>query len=86
MGGVRLFCQNQKVFFRLSLGQQLSQSTVIQFSEVNFSKIVEGLRLLFFPDLSQAEAAQFRSLEENSLGYNNLLYIASILGSVAVLR
>lgn len=65
-----------------ALGQQLSQSTVIQFSEVNFSKIVEGLRLLFFPDLSQAEAAQFRSLEENSLGYNNLLYIASILAEL----
>lgn len=65
-----------------ALGQQLSQSTVIQFSEVSFSKIVEGLRLLFFPDLSQAEAAQFRSLEENSLGYNNLLYIASILAEL----
>lgn len=67
-----------------ALGQQLSQSTVIQFSEVNFSKIVEGLRLLFFPDLTQAEAAQFRSLEENSLGYNNLLYIASILAELTL--
>lgn len=65
-----------------ALGQQLSQSTVIQFSEVNFSRIVEGLRLLFYPDLSKAEAAQFRSLEENSLGYNNLLYIASILAEL----
>lgn len=57
---------------------------MIQFSEVNFSKIVEGLRLLFFPDLTQAEAAQFRSLEENSLGYNNLLYIASILAELTL--
>ncbi|HBO5156362.1 ATP-dependent nuclease [Pseudomonas aeruginosa] len=65
-----------------ALGQQLSQSTVIQFSEVNFSKIVEGLRLLFFPDLSHAKVTQFRSLEENSLGYNNLLYIASILAEL----
>lgn len=65
-----------------ALGQQFSQSTVIQFSEVNFSKIVEGLRLLFFPNLSQADATQFRSLEENSLGYNNLLYIASILAEL----
>lgn len=67
-----------------ALGQKLSQSTMIQFSEVNFSKIVEGLRLLFFPDLSKAEAAQFRSLEENSLGYNNLLYIASILAELVL--
>lgn len=69
---------------RKALGQQLSQSTLIQFSEVNFSKIVEGLRLLFFPDISQANVAQFRSLEENSLGYNNLLYIASILAELVL--
>lgn len=65
-----------------ALGQHFSQSTIIQFSEVNFSKIVEGLRLLFFPNIAQVEAAQFRSLEENSLGYNNLLYIASILAEL----
>ncbi|MDL2424615.1 AAA family ATPase, partial [Pseudomonas sp. BAgro211] len=65
-----------------ALGLNLSQGTLIQFSEVNFSKIVEGLRLLYYPDLSEAAATQFRSLEENSLGYNNLLYIASILAEL----
>ena len=65
-----------------ALGMKLSQGTVIQFSEVNFLKIVEGLRLLYFPDISKVDASQFRSLEENSLGYNNLLYVASILAEL----
>lgn len=75
---------NQRIgdSLKAALGAQLSQGTMIQFSEVSFSRIVEGLRLLYFPDLSKADAAQFRALEENSLGYNNLLYIASILAEL----
>lgn len=69
---------------RAALGMHLSQSTLIQFSEVSFSRIVEGLRLLYFPNLSKAEATQYRALEENSLGYNNLLYIASILAELTL--
>lgn len=75
---------NQRIgeSLKAALGAHLSQGTMIQFSEVSFSRIVEGLRLLYFPDLSKADAAQFRALEENSLGYNNLLYIASILAEL----
>lgn len=75
---------NQRIGDNLkaALGIHLSQGTLIQFSEASFSRIVEGLRLLYFPDLAQADPAQFRSLEENSLGYNNLLYIASILAEL----
>ncbi|WP_313026341.1 ATP-dependent nuclease [Pseudomonas lopnurensis] len=75
---------NQRIGDNLkaALGMHLSQGTLIQFSEVSFSRIVEGLRLLYFPDLTQADPTQFRSLEENSLGYNNLLYIASILAEL----
>jgi len=69
---------------RAALGMHLSQSTLIQFSEVSFSRIVEGLRLLYFPNLSKAEVTQYRALEENSLGYNNLLYIASILAELTL--
>lgn len=69
---------------KAALGMHLSQSTLIQFSEVSFSRIVEGLRLLYFPNLGEAEANQFRALEENSLGYNNLLYIASILAELTL--
>lgn len=69
---------------RAALGERLSQNTMIQFSESNFTRIVEGLRLLYFPNSSPAELSQFRSLDENSLGYNNLLYIASILAELMV--
>ncbi|VTR23704.1 Uncharacterised protein [Serratia fonticola] len=42
---------NQRIGDNLkeALGMHLSQGTLIQFSEVNFSKIVEGLRLLYYP-------------------------------------
>jgi predicted ATP-dependent endonuclease of OLD family len=69
---------------RSALGERLSQNTMIQFSESNFTRIVEGLRLLYFPNGSPVELSQFRSLDENSLGYNNLLYIASILAELIV--
>jgi predicted ATP-dependent endonuclease of OLD family len=77
---------NQRIgdSLKAALGMHLSQSTLIQFSEVSFSRIVEGLRLLYFPNLAEADATQFRSLEENSLGYNNLLYIASILAELVL--
>lgn len=66
-----------------ALGTVFGQDTNIRFSETNFSRIVENLRLLFFP---QANATiprdAFRSLEENSLGYNNLLYLATVLAEL----
>jgi predicted ATP-dependent endonuclease of OLD family len=65
-----------------AIGESLAQGTRIQFSESDFSRIVESLRLLYFPDLSAVDASQFRSLNENSLGYNNLIYIASILAEL----
>jgi len=66
-----------------ALGQFFSQDTSIQFSEVNFSRIVEGLRLLFFPVLGGTDNKElYRSLEENSLGYNNVLYLATVLAEL----
>jgi len=67
-----------------AIGQNFAQGTRIQFSESEFSRIVEGLRVLFFPDLSVVEANLFRSLSENSLGFNNLIYIASILAELTL--
>lgn len=67
-----------------AIGQHFAQGTRLQFSENDFSRIVEGLRLLYFPDLSAADAALFRSLSENSLGFNNLIYMASILAELTL--
>jgi predicted ATP-dependent endonuclease of OLD family len=66
-----------------SLGSVFGQNTHIQFSEVNFNRIVESLRLLFFPDVkADCSPSDWRALEENSLGYNNLLYLATVLAEL----
>lgn len=67
---------------RESFGPFFGQDTRIQFSEFNFNRIVESLRLMFFPEMVGASSADFRVLEENSLGYNNLLYIATVLAEL----
>lgn len=66
-----------------ALGAVFSQDTLIQFSEANFNRIVESLRLLFFPETARSvDQEAFRALEENSLGYNNLLYLATVLAEL----
>ncbi len=67
---------------RESFGPVFGQDTHIQFSEVSFNRIVESLRLMFFPEINVASSADFRALEENSLGYNNLLYLATVLAEL----
>lgn len=67
-----------------AIGHYFGQSTRIQFAESDFTKIVESLTLLFFPDMKPTDESLFRSLSQNSLGYNNLLYIASILAELTL--
>lgn len=69
-----------------SVGQIFGQDASIQFSEINFDRIVERLRLLFYPLLpgngTPTGLHMFRELEENSLGFNNILYLATILAEL----
>ncbi|NUW73269.1 AAA family ATPase [Vibrio mediterranei] len=67
-----------------AIGHHFGQKTRIQFAESDFTKIAESLTLLFFPDMSADDQDLFRSLSQNSLGYNNLLYIASILAELTL--
>lgn len=67
-----------------AIGAVFGQDTNIRFSEPSFNRIVENLRLLFFPRVNTTISRDaFRSLEENSLGYNNLLYLATVLAELA---
>jgi predicted ATP-dependent endonuclease of OLD family len=67
-----------------AIGSVFGQDTLIRFSESSFSRIVESLRLFFYPRLQDGtEQDLFRSLEENSLGYNNLLYLATVLAELS---
>ncbi len=69
-----------------SVGQIFGQDASIQFSEINFDRIVERLKLLFYPLLPNNGTTtgqnMFRELDENSLGYNNILYLATILAEL----
>lgn len=72
-----------KKYLKKSLGTVLGQDSLIQFSEVNFDRIVERLRLLFYPKIDDSTKAElFRDISENSLGYNNILYLASVLAEL----
>jgi len=66
-----------------SVGPVFGQDASLQFSEINFDRIVERIRLLFYPMLPESGSSNnidmFRELNENSLGYNNILYLATIL-------
>jgi len=68
-----------------AMGNVFSQDTLIQFSEVDLNRIVENLRLLFFPNIQAGTTNdKFRNLDENSLGYNNLLYLATVLAELTI--
>lgn len=77
---------NEKIRSALlkAIGKVFGQDTTIRFSESNFNSIVESLRLFFFPcQLADGTHDHFRDLEENSLGYNNLLYLATVLAELS---
>lgn len=69
-----------------ALGTVFGQSTKIQFNDLNYERIVEALRLVFFPEISEKEDIVYRNLFENSLGYNNLIYLATILAEFEGLK
>jgi putative ATP-dependent endonuclease of OLD family len=66
-----------------SVGPLFGQDTSLQFTQINFDRIVERIRLLFYPLLPESgtvnKVEMFRELNENSLGFNNILYLATIL-------
>ena len=69
-----------------SLGTQLGQSINLQFSETTFNKIVENIRMVFFPHCGETNIEKFRDLATNSLGYNNLLYIATVFSELELIK
>lgn len=72
-----------KKYLKESLGTFLGQDALIQFSEVKFDRIIERLRILFYPKISNSTNPElFREISENSLGYNNILYLATVLAEL----
>lgn len=69
-----------------ALGKKLGQSINLQFSETTFNRIVENIRMVFFPNTGETDIAKFRDLATNSLGYNNLLYIATVFAELELIK
>lgn len=67
-------------------GSVFGQSISIRFNEMSYERIVESLQLLFADKLDVDETTIFNNLCENSLGYNNLIYIATILAEFEGLK
>jgi len=69
-----------------TLGQRLGQSINLQFAETTFNKIVESIKMVFFPGIQQNDPDKYRDIATNSLGYNNLLYIATVFAELELLK
>lgn len=69
-----------------TLGHRLGQSINLQFAETTFNKIVESIKMVFFPGIKQTDSQKFRDIATNSLGYNNLLYIATVFAELELLK
>ena len=69
-----------------ALGKKLGQSVNLQFSETTFNRIIENIRMVFFPHTGETDIAKFRDLATNSLGYNNLLYIATVFAELELIK
>ena len=75
---------NNKIYE--TLGDHLGQSINLQFSETTFNKIIENIRMVFFPQINETDILKFRDLATNSLGYNNLLYIATVFSELELIK
>lgn len=69
-----------------SLGNELGQSINLQFSEITFNKIIQNIKMVFFPHIGEKDIYRFRELTTNSLGYNNLLYIATVFAELELIK
>ena len=71
---------------RNSMGNIFGQSVNLQFSESTFSSILQNIKMVFFPNIGDVDNKQFRDIAINSLGYNNLLYIATVFAELEIVN
>ncbi|WP_373232314.1 ATP-dependent endonuclease [Cohnella sp.] len=69
-----------------TLGHRLGQSVNLQFADTTFNKVVESIKMVFFPRSKETDPNKFRDIATNSLGYNNLLYIATVFAELELLK
>ena len=69
-----------------SMGNVFGQSVNLQFSENSFSAILQSIKMVFFPNIGEMNDDKFRDVAINSLGYNNLLYIATVFAELEAIN
>lgn len=69
-----------------SMGTVFGQSVNLQFSESSFVSILQNIKMVFFPHIGEMDEKKFRDVAINSLGYNNLLYIATVFAELEVVN
>ena len=69
-----------------SMGNIFGQSVNLQFSELSFSSILQSIKMVFFPHIRDVDDKKFRDIAINSLGYNNLLYIATVFAELEIVN
>jgi predicted ATP-dependent endonuclease of OLD family len=69
-----------------SMGSVFSQSVSLRFSENSFSSILQSIKMVFFPTIGEMDDEKFRDVAINSLGYNNLLYIATVFAELEAIN
>lgn len=69
-----------------SMGNVFSQSVNLQFTENSFFSILQSIKMVFFPNVGEMDDEKFRDVAINSLGYNNLLYIATVFAELEAMN
>ena len=69
-----------------SMGNVFGQSVNLQFTENSFSSILQSIKMVFFPNVGEMDDEKFRDVAINSLGYNNLLYIATVFAELEAMN
>lgn len=69
-----------------SMGNVFGQGVNLQFSENSFSSILQSIKMVFFPHMGEIDEEKFRDVAINSLGYNNLLYIATVFAELEIIN
>ena len=65
-----------------AMGQVFGQSINLQFADASFNSILQSIKMVFFPQIGETDITKFRDIAINSLGYNNLLYIATVFAEL----
>lgn len=69
-----------------AMGTVFGQSVNLQFSDASFNSILQKIKLVFFPGIEEIDGQQFADVALNSLGYNNLLYIATVFAELNIAK